>query len=174
MKKIILLIIGAVVLVGLGGAAWYFTKKQNPVSSEKTELPVAVEEFESAEESFTGKIKEALLKGIPMKCTYEDPLGNKAVGFIKGKKYYAEITSQNKASYLIIKDDCLWTWSDQEAQGVKLCFEPEEGEESVWDSESAPQDEYHCVPGAVDDSRFEPPAEINFMNLEELMQGVQN
>jgi hypothetical protein len=69
---------------------------------------------------------------------------------------------------MIVKDDCLWSWSGEEAQGMKMCFKPEEGEESVWDSESAPQDDYHCVPAVVTDDKFEPPADIKFLSLEEM------
>lgn len=60
------------------------------------------------EQSFTGKIKDALLKGASLKCTWENG-ETVSVGYIKEKKYYGEITNKGKTVYMLLKDNCLWT-----------------------------------------------------------------
>ena len=45
--------------------------------------------------------------GMPVKCTYKDENGTANI-YIKGNKYYAEITSQGTTYYMVMKDDKMY------------------------------------------------------------------
>ena len=150
----VVLIIGGRTFLGKGGVS----------------LPVEIEkEAGQEDETFTGKLKEAIARGIPMKCT--NTQGDfTGTGYIKGKKYYGKVSSQGKEGYVIMKDNCMWSWSKGEAQGVKICFETDiwEQEEGTTPTEAG----YRCVPAVVLDSKFTLPANVNFMDLDDMMGGM--
>lgn len=156
MKKALPVVI---IIAALGISGWMLFGKGKPVSGPAQEG-----------ESFTGKIKEAILRAVPMKCTWQDDKGNSTTGYIKGDNYYGEATGEGKTGYLIMKDDCMWIWNRGENQGVKTCFKPTEEEESIWETENAPQENYHCVPAVVSDSIFNLPTDVNFIDMEEMLK----
>lgn len=123
----------------------------------------------SLEETFVGRLKEAVMKGVPLKCTWQqgDYLSE---GYIKGEQYYGKMQTPQGESYVIMKDNCMWAWAKGEAQGVKNCFVPEEGETDFWEMEEAPQNVLNCVPATITDSQFEPPTEVNFVDMQQIMQ----
>ena len=173
MKKALPIIIIAIVILGAG--AWWFLGKGGvslPVSA-----PGGIEKEAGEEgESFTGKLKAAVTLGVSMKCTYQqgDFTGT---GYIKGKRYYGEVMQQGKKGYVIMKDNCMWSWGTEQAQGVKMCFEEDifeqeqeyEGVEGAVPTEA----EYHCTPAVFPDSRFDPPSNVNFMDMDQMMQGIE-
>jgi len=176
MKKITPILIVVAIAVVLGVGAWMLLGKGGvslPISS-----PGVIEkEAGESEEEFSGKMKDIVALGTPMKCTYTQ--GDiTSESYIKGKNMYGEVNQGGKTSYVIAKDKCMWNWTTGEAQGTKMCFE-----EDFWDmsKESAqegqasiPTDtEYRCVPAIFSDTKFNLPANINFMDLDELMQGTQ-
>ena len=58
-----------------------------------------------------------------MKCTYKVE-GNEYESFIKGENYRGKIkTAEGKTGEVIMKNNCMWTWTVEEAQGIKTCFE---------------------------------------------------
>lgn len=169
-KSLPIIIILAIIVAGLVG--WKFWGKgKTALTPGETEQ--AQEETQG--ESFTGKIKDAFTRNIPLKCTYKKDDQNSATAYIKNKKYYAEIMTAGKSGYLILLDNCLWSWSKDEAQGVKMCFEPEEGEDIWTDMEKEQQSadyDYNCSPSVVNDAVFTPPSNINFTDFDQMMQGL--
>lgn len=168
MKKLLPIIIVVVVLVGgVIGAWWFLGKGSLSVPS----MPGGIKKETGQEgESFTGQLKEAIARGVPMKCTYTqgDFTGT---GFIKGKNYYGEISQEGKKGYVIMKDDCMWSWSEGENQGIKMCFE-----EDIWEQEEGTvptEAEYYCSPTLVSDSQFNPPASVDFLDMDEMMGGME-
>jgi len=165
MKKLLPIILIVVVLAV--AALFFLSRGKGGVS-----LPGEIKkETGEAGETFTGKLKEAIARGIPMKCTYSQG-GNTGTSYIKGNKVYAEIASQGKEGYLIMVDKCMWTWNKGETQGFKMCFET-----NVWEGEeeagaAATEAEYNCSPALVSDSQFNPPTNIKFMTTEEMMGGT--
>lgn len=133
------------------------------------------------EQTFSGSFTEAVRKGIGLKCTYQIE-EHTSEGYIKGKKYRGKIQSQGKVSQVIMKDNCMWVWDEGQDQGFKTCYEPEEADETLWgdsgDSESTeintPQGQYKCKPAVIGEDKFTPPADIKFMDLQEMMQGYTN
>lgn len=131
------------------------------------------EESGGKEESYGGTLKKMWALGIPLKCTVKKD-DFSSTGYIKGKNYYAEISQGGREGYLIMKDNCMWTWNKNEPQGFKMCSEPKEGEEDSWmDMKGAPPSdvEYHCSPAVITDAKFNPPSDVKFMTMEEMMKG---
>ena len=125
-----------------------------------------------SQETFTGKMKAAVAMGIPLKCTYKNN-DVESTGYIKGKKYYTEmITPDGRNTFIIMKDKCMWTWTNDINQGTKMCFE-----EDIWDMEDQPETanntQYSCTGAIINDSRFDLPKNINFLDLKEQMGAYQ-
>ena len=174
MKKGLPIIIAIVAIVVVGVLAWMFLGKG------EISMPVPGAEIKKgageAGEEFVGKIKEVVALGAPMKCTYTQG-DTSGTSYIQGKKMYSEMTAQGKQGFVIIKDNCLWSWSQGETQGFKTCFEEdfwEMGEEATEEGQaSVPTEaEYRCAPAVFADSKFNPPANINFLSIEEMMEGA--
>ena len=88
MKKPIILIIAAGVLV-IAGLFWVVTsQKSETITIDETKEPVV---GESQEETFTGALKDIIARGVPMKCSYEiDGVGYE--GLVKGKNYRGRVS----------------------------------------------------------------------------------
>lgn len=175
MKKALSILLLILMVVMLGGCK-LLQKKEAPAEggvSPQQEESTTQEKSEGKEESYSGTFKKMWALGIPLKCTVKKD-DFSSTGYIKGKNYYAEVSQGGREGYLIMKDNCLWTWNKNEPQGFKMCFEPQEGEEDSWmDMEGAPPSdvEYHCSPTLVTDAKFNPPGNVQFMTMEEMMQG---
>ncbi|HUV42895.1 MAG TPA: hypothetical protein VMY36_03285 [Patescibacteria group bacterium] len=174
-KKFLPIVIIAVVIVG-GAIVAYMVLGKGGLSLPSVPGEIKKESGETGEE-FVGKIKEVVARGVPMKCTYTQG-DNTGTSYIKGKNIYGEMMAQGKQGYVIMKDKCMWSWNKDESQGVKMCFE-----EDIWETSEdyaqegqasvASEAEYRCLPAIVSDSQFEPPANVNFMDMDQLMQGVE-
>jgi len=169
-KSLPIIIILVVIVAALVG--WKFLGKGKTTSTKGGTEQV---QEEAKGESFTGKIKDAFMRNIPLKCSYKMDDNNSGVGWLKNQKYYGEITANGKVGYIILVDNCLWSWSKDEAQGIKMCFEPKEGEDIWTDMEKEQQSadyDYNCVPSVVNDAVFTPPSNIKFTDFNEMMQGL--
>ena len=72
--------------------------------------------------------RESALSG---KCTYQVD-GNQYEGYIKGKNYRGKIESEGKIGEVIMQDNCMWTWNTGETQGMKMCYELDEADSTLW------------------------------------------
>ena len=176
MKKIIPILIIVAVIAVLVVGVWMFLGKGSvslPVSGPGV---IQKEAGESGKE-FIGKIKDVVALGTPMKCTYtQGDLTSES--YIKGENMYSEVNQKGKTSYVIVKGKCMWNWTTGEAQGTKMCFEKnlwEMSEEQTQEGQASipTESEYRCVPAVFSNAKFNLPANINFMDLDELMQKGQ-
>jgi len=172
MKKTLPIIIILVVIVA-ALAGWFLIGKGKKATDQGDGQRTGQEEAKG--ESFSGKIKDAFTRNIPLKCTYKMDDNNFGTGWIKNKRYYGEITANNKQGFIILVDNCMWTWDKDKAEGVKMCFDVEEGE-SIWDEMESQdnqfKDDYNCSPSVVNDAVFTPPNNIKFTDLDEMMKGL--
>ncbi|MBM3205926.1 hypothetical protein FJZ41_03720 [Candidatus Shapirobacteria bacterium] len=169
MKKGLPLIIILVIIVAALVGWFVWGKGKQAPSGEKTQPEV------TQGESFTGKIKDAFLRNVPLKCTYQVDDKNFGSAWLKNKKYYGEVSTNGRVAYVIMVDNCMWTWSKEQPQGIKNCFEPQESEDIWADFEESQQTanvDYRCGPAIVDDSLFNPPAEVKFMDVGQLIQNL--
>jgi len=169
-SKNLLIIGGVVVVVGLLGAYMMFGRGNKPG---------IVETMTGEDQPFSGTLKAAVALGVPMKCTYTVD-GVEYEGYVKGEQYAGKIDAEGKVGNVIIKDDCMWSWSEEETQGVKLCFKTEGEGKSIWDdtdasaANAAANYSYNCRPAAITDDKFNPPSDIEFIDLDAMMNGSLN
>jgi len=122
--------------------------------------------------SYTAKgLKAVIDLGIPMKCSYR--VGDMEYeGYVKGQQWRGHIQLPNgNQAEIIFKDNCMWSW-DAKKQGTKMCFEPTEEGETIWDEpqQGTTMDlDYQCRPAAITDAKFVPPTDVNFMDLDQMM-----
>ena len=124
---------------------------------------------------FTGPIKMAYEKGIPLNCSWKAPDGTDVEGQIKGKKYKGVISKNGKEMNIIMKNSCMWMWNEEENKGFKSCFEQDPWEMKPSDVETPegtgiqvkPQfpEKVTCRPGLFSDSVFNLPSGIDFIDL---------
>jgi hypothetical protein len=181
MNKKLLLSVATVGLVLAGckqGANQAATSTGNTPQQATESAPKA----DNKGKSFVGSLKDAIAQAVPMKCTFKDK-DVEGTSYVNGKQMYSEMTASGKTSSIIVKDDCMWTWANGEKQGFKFCYKPEESQK-LWDdinsntpakgSAKMPSGaEYNCSPGLADNSKFTPPADVNFASLDDMMKGLK-
>ena len=99
---------------------------------------------------------------------------------VKGKKSYGEIAQEGRMVKGIGKDNCMWTWEEGNPQGTKMCMEVSEEEMTEMAEESKqmmeeqgyqpPDIDYQCRPAVFGDEKFNPPGEVNFMDVGQMME----
>jgi len=136
------------------------------------------------EESYSGNLEKMMGLGIPLKCTWKMNENYYGTSWVKGKNSYGEIVQEGRTAKVINKDNCMWAWEEGNPQGTKMCMEisQEEMKEQVEESKAmmkqqgfqTPDVDYKCLPAIVSDSKFNPPGNVNFMDVGEMMQGFGN
>lgn len=155
MKKILPIIV-VVAIVGIGA---YLLLTGGSVSLTGGGINIS-----KTAETFSGTLKLAVEKGIPLKCTYKVNDQNFGTGYIKGKKYLGEGTINGQQGHVLLVDNCMWSWTEGKTQGAKMCFEPTNGK-SIWDQQGAGDIQYTCSPAVITDAMFVPPTNIQFMEI---------
>jgi hypothetical protein len=161
MKKIIpVIVVIAVIAIGAysyltGGKV---TLNGNGFSVTKT--------LTSKSETFMGDLKSAVLKGVPFKCTFKTTQGTEGIGYMKNKQYYGTLTVDGKSGYIIMRDNCMWTWDKISKQGVKMCFEGD-----IWSTQGQASDsksgDYTCVlDEKISDDLFQVPNDVKFIDAD--------
>jgi len=179
MKKFLPIVIVVAIIAVLGVGGWFYLNKAKGTITPTagTQGPTVGEEQGGTEgQGFTGKLKDALGLGQAMKCTWKKDEANFATSFIKNEQIRTDVTYQGKIMHSIMKEDCTYSWEEGTAQGFKICFEP--GEREAEEEATAPEEfeattsdyDYSCVPTAVSDSVFDPPATVKFINPQDLMK----
>ncbi|MGB6838684.1 MAG: hypothetical protein WBD86_01355 [Microgenomates group bacterium] len=160
------LIIVFLVIV-IAGAAWFFINRGDGAG-----IGSLTQKY-SESNPFSGGLKAAVELGVPMKCSYEVN-GVEYSGVIKGRQYKGKVKMQDgKEGNVLMKENCMYTWSDLDSQGIKSCFE--EDDLSMWEqsgettSEGAAPVDYTCYPALVPDSEFNLPSGVNFVDIDALM-----
>ncbi|MEA3355590.1 MAG: hypothetical protein U9Q63_03865 [Patescibacteria group bacterium] len=158
MKKLLVLLLPIFLLTGCLARDKSMTKTVGDKVKEKTK-------------SYTYKsLKTAVKLGIPLKCTYQ--VGQMEYeGYLKGESWRGTMQQSGKTTNIIMKDNCMYMWANDNPNGSKMCFE-----EDIWEAEDAqfeqPNMEYICSPAIFGDDKFTPPSSIKFMDLSSMMQGM--
>ncbi|MCJ7827724.1 hypothetical protein MUP65_01075 [Patescibacteria group bacterium] len=177
MKKFLPITLVGVAVLGLAVGGWFFIKGRGDV--EVLEEAGSLEGQLTGEEedlSVSGKIEDLLSLGKAVKCTWQDVENNTGVAYVKGDKVYTEATTNGVKSYYISRDNCTYMWQEGEPNGYKICVEPEEAEEETETqmpegfSVNTGMMNYNCVPQVINDTRFEAPTDIEFMDFAQMMQ----
>jgi len=161
------------------------SKTQNAAPEEEKTVSQA------GEETFSGSVLDLLSQNKNATCTWsytdpEDQQTNTGTVYISGKKFRQEISmdtaEEEKINISTISDgDFVYMWnSSQPGQGIKmkLDLEQTDGEEDTkidtpTDVQSSVELEkkfdYHCSAWVVDNSKFNLPEGVQFMDLAETM-----
>jgi len=124
----------------------------------------------TSKESFSGTFKAALAMGVPMKCTYVMN-GIKSEGWVKGKQYIGQTQMTKGVVNTLMKGDCMWNWGEGETTGTTMCFDTTDGK-SIWDDAGSNMpDKVDCAPAAITDAKFTPPANVKFLNMDDMSSG---
>jgi hypothetical protein len=170
-----LLIIGAIVLVVAIGGYLLLNKGANPLS--QTSSP------QNAEQQANMIIKAFEGSGS-VKCTYEDESGSFTT-YIKNGKVRVESSGseEGKNGNVIMKNDTLWTWETGSSEGFMMKNvsqnqdDPNVPEEDKMTAEEIrneiEQNQAQCMNENIQDSMFDPPANVVFQDFSAMMEEVQ-
>ena len=180
MKKILPVIVIIIIILVIAGALVLGKNKPGSTPGGTSQQTTGGTQGSSSQQdqSFTGKLKDALALGMAMKCEWKTDETNFGTTWVKNNNMYNEVSADGKIAYAIVKDNCLWSWGQQGDQGVTMCYEPEEGSAGTTPNSSGqtqggppPDIDYHCQPEVFSDTKFSPPGNITFMDMSKL-QGI--
>ncbi len=155
MNKKVLIVIGAVLLLLVGG---YFY-----MNSRKTAV---------TPETAATNLKSLIAKGVAQSCTYTNE-GMSASVYISGGKVREDfdVTVDDKVmkSHVIVMDNTIYSWSDGQTMGMKMSYDPNATAppEAVSSDSSESFDanadmDYKCSAWVVDNSKFTLPSNVTF------------
>jgi hypothetical protein len=158
MKKILVLLISVILLTGCS-------------LKDKVKGKVANKVQEKAQSYTVKSLKAAVKLGVPLKCAYKvNDLEYE--GYLQGKKWRGIMRNMEKTTNVIIKENCMYSWTNEDSNGAKMCFD-----EDVWESEEGqfeqPNMEYVCTPAVFDEGKFSPPSTVSFMDLNDINSMMQ-
>ena len=170
-KKIILIVGGIIVLVL---AFFFLTQNKTTTTNETTDLTTTQQTTQENTTVFDS-IKDAMSKSLSLKCEYVAG-GGSVVAYIKGNSIRMDnLNGNNNSGNAIIKDNRLWTWSNQTNEGAVMTLpKPEEGKQTSSEEiiNNLEEQKQFCTPAVVSDSAFEPPANIKFQDLTKMMEQI--
>lgn len=183
MKKLLPIVLIGVVILGVGAYLLSQNRETQVTEQGEQDKQVTIQQADEEAETFTGSLREMLGLGRAMRCTWSKGEAASGVAWVKGEMFYSEIEAQGEQNYSIFKDNCMWSWQEGRPQGVKMCFSPEEAEELISGESEASQQtdtgtsmptevQYNCQPTAVSDNKFNPPEDIEFLDVDQMMQGI--
>jgi hypothetical protein len=148
-------------------------------TAENVQNETAVNEPAGGEETIAGTLETLLRLGRAIKCTYESAPGkDKIIGdlYISGNKYYQEVTFPDNGKFYSIGDsEWIYTWNSRVPGGTKMKLEKKESENLGAGVETTAKEEnYACIPWVVDQSKFTPPANIEFKDETAKMKALES
>jgi len=186
MKKIVLGLALALI-AALAVFVYSSTKKSNPLN--QATVPNSESTMEdSGAKSVSGTIKDLIAQNVPLQCSFNHQSeAGETTGkvYLSGQNVRGDFTmtqpdGQTLDSFMIRKDDYAYVWGSALPQGTKLKIEdPEdfmassENDDQSFNLENQDVD-YSCKPWLVNSSIFNPPSDIEFVDLSETMQQMQD
>lgn len=182
-------LIGIVALLVIGGGAYFLLGSKDTETT--TSRTTGVVENELPSDGSDKLIGEGALSalfdmGTPMTCTFttEDAEGSsKGVFKQSGSKYRVNVVTVGSGgtyeTNMINNGDKTFVWGDGTLGDTALMYSNVEGEDDTFfgddeDEEGFDADQsasYDCDLGLVSGSEFVPPANIDFMDMDTMMQG---
>jgi hypothetical protein len=174
-----LLIIGAVILLIVLGAAGYFLMNKSQAPSQ-TESSTSVPQEQNT--SAFSTIKDALSRSLSLQCDFTNEEGIQTTAYIKNGAVRSDMTSSTpgQSGHMIMKDNTFYSWQDGKTDGIMMKFSPEDldsaqqqATQGVNPQESLDTMEKYkesCKTANVSDSVFTPPSEVKFQDMSEMMK----
>lgn len=163
MNKKVLIVIGAVLLLLVGGYLYMNSRKGTGTSNEE-------------QPSAATSLKNLIAKGVAQNCTYstEQTSGSVYVsgGAVRGD-FETTVDKVVTKSHMIVKDNTSYIWSDGQTTGFKMSFDPnatpaggETSSKSDGNFDISADMNYKCSTWIVDGSKFALPAGVTFSAFE--------
>lgn len=198
MKKISLLTLGLVLVLGLSGCGKVDKSNVNKNSeadlAKNQESVVANEESNKGEMSMVDKLKNSISSGKKMKCTYKmtDENGStEVVTYMQGDKYKSEIIIGGMKTASVFDGDIMYSWVSGQKTGTKMTMdcingldikgETETETDTVPENIPESEDEFvdtlnnaenlNCED--ADDIDFTVPSDVDFVDQCEMLKSQQ-
>lgn len=172
MNKQLIPIFVVLVLIVLGGATFFITKKSSPPTNQ---TPTPTPENQNIAETIEGSIKSLLAAGRSIKCTFSDTNQDVTVEgtvYAAGGKVRQDFKSTsaqiNSSGHIIVDSANSYMWMDDSNQGYKFPITDQAEASPSPTSQTADIDKtlkLSCGGWVADNSMFEVPTNINFQTL---------
>lgn len=134
----------------------------------------------------TGSFAYLMESGRNLKCdiVYEPQSGTSVVAtvYVDGEHMRVDsemmMAGETYLSHMIMDHDMVYTWNESGASNMAVKFKVDEADTETEMADSTrqvdlnQQVDYDCSLWTVDDSVFNPPADIEFMDMEDMMRGA--
>lgn len=175
------ILIAVIVLVVLAGGWYVYSGKQSSI------MPYTQNSSQgsSAGDKISGKFADLLNAGKSMECTFSGETdGYKTSGtvFVAGKNMRGDFNSESKGkmmdSHMIQNGEKIYSWTTEPKQGMMMKITKEDQARNQEEADSAankPLDvdknyDYNCKGWSGDQSKFQPPSDIEFQDLSVMME----
>lgn len=184
-KKLIIIAGVVVVLAGAGVAGWVALKGNDKTISDNSTQTDQPAQTQPQSEVMPKTINGFLAAGKNQKCTFSSSAGEAQTSgtmYFAGERMRGEYKSvsdgQTTNGQMIITDGLQYFWEPSSKRGVKLTISQQDAEESAGNTSSGSQGgletdaeyDFNCDDWTVDQSRFTPPSDIEFMDI----SGIQS
>lgn len=115
------------------------------------------------------------LSGGAYRCTYTQGT-SRSDYWVKGEKYYAELETVGTTTYVMSDGTWAYTWGGTGGKGMKFRLEgaqKQSGSQPGYVDVASIRNNARikCEPEAIADSRFTPPSNVEFQDMQELADG---
>ncbi len=169
-------VIGGIVAVVLLAGIFYFVS-QRPSSEVASNRSTAESQDQASD---TSSLKALFARGDSQECTYSDSgegySSNGTVYVASNNRMRSDFTSTSEGEtttgHMIVMDNTSYIWTDGDAQGIKMSYDPNDIETDYQNTEtSAPTQgmdpnenyDFSCKSWRTDNSKFELPSGVEFM-----------
>lgn len=171
--------ITAAIIILLGAGVAFLYSKNTKEPSQNTPTPTK----EEKKESKTGGIIEILKSGQTQQCDFKSDEGDMAssgVVYFNNQNLRADFTIKDEGKESAVSmirkgdDNYIWGTSFPNNAGVKMTLSIDEFAESDQTKDYLDPDkqvDYNCKPWTADSGMFNPPSNIKFQDLSEMMKG---
>ncbi|OGM75453.1 hypothetical protein A2382_04120 [Candidatus Woesebacteria bacterium RIFOXYB1_FULL_38_16] len=114
--------------------------------------------------SIITKLKESLKLSGNIICEWKQEQSTGTL-YLKGEKISITSKLNDENYHYLLDNNCLWTWTDKESTGIKLCEAADNGYLQFLDEESINENNLSCQEiEEIDPSIFNLPANKTFVN----------
>lgn len=181
MKKVVI-IVAAIVIV-CGGAVYALYNKnnnnRNNLSKNSSSQPVTAES-----DGGSTSINDLLTRNASLKCTFDVEVGGSrstGIAYFSGaKEMYGEFTNTSKTStataYVIRKDDTQYVWQKDSKTGYKAdvsAFNKQKQQQLSQQLDPDKKYQFKCQNWDKEESKFNPPDNINFQDISAQLNQAQ-
>lgn len=184
-SAITILVIVGVLLVG--GFFLYkggnFASLGGKSSDDSMEMSKDAGDKKGSSDDYTGSLQKMMKLGVPLKCNYTVE-GNEFEAYIKGDKFKGTVeNADGTLGGLVMQGNCMYAWNMDEDQGYKMCLEETESfidEDAMqkYENSGSPNapvvTDYNCRPAIISDADLEPPSNVTFMSMDEMMNSMMD